>query len=391
MIYLNLEVIEKINNFLNKNIEISDKYQTNLIYFSLICSNISEEFDQLSLEEMIELIKTNNILNNVLKVIINKNISKDNQINLQKLSLKRTIIMLMKAYCIINDIEIIEKNSFNEDLFKMYLHDIISFPVLTREEEKYLAIKMNNGDLMARQKLIESNLRFVIPIAKNFQNKYAEKGLSILDLIQEGNKGLIKAVDKFDITKGKRLTIYAQWCIYQYIKRAIQTKARTIRVSISVEEKIKKVKKIKNNLILKLKREPTTKEIAEEAGLSLEELRFIFKSDLDVTSLDVKCEENNDNYIIDFVVDEDAINPEKYGINSILKEKIIDLLDNLSKREKEILKLRFGFYDGICYTFEEIGKRFNVSRQVINHFEIKALKKLRDSSYCKKLKNFLID
>ena len=388
---MNLEVIEKINNFLNKNIEISDKYQNNLIYFSLICSNISEEFDQLSLEEMIELIKTNNILDNVLKIIINKNISHDNQINLEKTFLKRTIIMLIRAYCIINDIEIIEKNSYTENFLKMYLHDIISFPILTREEEKDLAIKMNNGDLVARQKLIVSNLRFVISIAKNFQKKYPEKSLSFLDLIQEGNNGLIKSVDKFDITKGNRLTTYAIWWINQCIKRAIQNKARTIKIPIIMEEKIKKINKIKYDLMINLKRNPTNKEIAKEAGLSLEELRFILKCDIDAVSLDTKCGENDDNYIIDFIVDEDAVNPEEYGINSILKEKIIVLLDNLSEMERETLKLRFGYYDGKYYTHERIGKKFNVSRQDISQVETKAIKKLRESLYCKKLKNFLID
>ena len=388
---MNSEVITKINNYLNENIEISDKYQTNLVYFSLICNNISEEFNQLNLEEMIELIKTNNILNNVLKVIINKNISQDNQINLEKISLKRTIIILIKAYCIINDIEFLEKNSYTENFFKMYLHDIISFPILTKEEEKDLAIKMKNGDMIARKKLIESNLRFVISIAKNFQNKYPEKGFSLLDLIQEGNNGLIKAVDKFDITKGNRLTTYATWWINKYIERAIQNKARTIRIPINMEEKIKNVIKIKYNLTIKLKRKPTNKEIAKEAGLTLEELRFILKSDLDATSLNEKYGENDDNCIIDFIVDEEVVNPENYGINSILKEKIIALLDNLSEMERETLKLRFGFYDVKYHTFAEIGKRFNVSRQDISQVEIKAIKKLRESSYCKKLKNFLID
>ena len=388
---MNSEVITKINDFLNENIKISDKYQSNLVYFSLICNNFSEEFNQLSLEEMIDLIKTNNILNNVLKVIINKNISQDNQIILEKISVKRTSVMLMKAYCIINDIEIIEKDRDADNFFKMYLHDVISFPILTREEEKDLAIKKNNGDMIARKKLIESNLIYVISIAKNFQKKYPEKGLSFLDLIQEGNNGLIKAVDKFDITKGNRLTTYATWWINKYIERAIQNKARTIRIPINMDEKIKKVIKIKYNLTIKLKRNPTNKEIAKEAGLSLEELRFILKSDLDATSLNEKYGENDDNYIIDFIVDEGAVNPENYGINSILKEKIITLLDNLSEMERETLKLRFGFYDGKYYTHESIGKKFNVSRQDISQVETKAIKKLRDSSYCKKLKNFLID
>ena len=388
---MNSEIIEKINDFLNKNIEISDKYQTNLVYFSLICSNISEEFSQLSLEEMIELIKTNNILDNVLKIIINKNISQDNQIILEKITVERTPVMLIEAYCIINDIEIIEKDDFIVNYYKMYLNDIISFPILTREEEKDLAIKMNNGDLMARKKLIESNLRFVISIAKSFKNKYAEKGLSFLDLIQEGNNGLIKAVDKFDITKGNRLTTYATWWIIKSIKMAIQTQARTIKIPAYMEKKIKKVKEIKNNLMINLKRKPTNKEIAEELGLSLEELRFILKSNLDAGSLDIKCGEYDYNCIIDFIIDEDAVNPEEYGINSILKEKITTILDNLSERDKEILELRFGFYDGKCYTFEEIGERFNLLKQEICRIEGNTLKKLRDSSYCKKLKNFLID
>ena len=388
---MNSEIIEKINDFLNKNIEISDKYQTNLVYFSLICSNISEEFSQLSLEEMIELIKTNNILDNVLKIIINKNISQDNQIILEKITVERTPVMLIEAYCIINDIEIIEKDDFIVNYYKMYLNDIISFPILTREEEKDLAIKMNNGDLMARKKLIESNLRFVISIAKSFKNKYAEKGLSFLDLIQEGNNGLIKAVDKFDITKGNRLTTYATWWIIKSIKMAIQTQARTIKIPAYMEKKIKKVKEIKNNLMINLKRKPTNKEIAEELGLSLEELRVILKSNLDAGSLDIKYGESDYNCIIDFIIDEDAVNPEEYGINSILKEKITTILDNLSERDKEILELRFGFYDGKCYTFEEIGERFNLLKQEICRIEGNTLKKLRDSSYCKKLKNFLID
>ncbi len=388
---MNLELIEKINDFLNKNIEISDKYQTNLAYFSLICSNISEEFNQLNLEEMIELIKTNNILNNVLKVIINKNISQDNQIILEKITVKRTPVMLIEAYCIINDIEIIEKDDFIVNYYKIYLNDIISFPILTREEEKDLAIKMNNGDMVARKKLIESNLRYVISIAKSFKDKYAEKGLSFLDLIQEGNNGLIRAVDEFDMTKNNRLTTYATWWIIRYIEMAIQNKARTIKVAKHMDEKIKKVNKIKNNLMIKLKRNPTNKEIAEELGLSLEELIFILKSNLDAGSLDIKSGEYYYNCVIDFIIDEDVVNPEEYGINSILKEKITTILDNLPEREKEILKLRFGFYDGICYTCEEIGNRLNVSKQTISRTEIKVLKNLRKSSYCKKLKNFLID
>ncbi len=286
------------------------------------------------------------------------------------------------------EIEINETGSKNiptDDPVRMYFKEIGKVPLLTAEEEKELAIRIENGDEDAKKKLCESNLRLVVSIAR----RYLNRGLSFLDLIQEGNLGLIKAVEKFDYTKGYKFSTYATWWIRQAITRSIADQARTIRIPVHMVETINKLIRISRQLLQEYGREPTSEEIAKEMGISVEKVREIKKISQDPVSLETPIGEEEDSHLGDFIPDEDIPSPVDAAAYSMLQKQLREVLDTLSEREKKVLILRFGLDDGRPRTLEEVGKEFNVTRERIRQIEAKALRKLRHPSRSKKLKDYL--
>lgn len=274
-----------------------------------------------------------------------------------------------------------------DDPVKLYLKDIGRVSLLSADEEIELAIKMADGDVEARNKLISANLRLVVSIAK----KYVGRGMPFLDLIQEGNLGLIKAVEKFDHTKGFKFSTYATWWIRQAITRAIADQARIIRVPVHMVETITKVIKASNTLLHEKGHEPTAEEIAAEINLPVEKVREIIRISQDPVSLETPIGEEDDSHLGDFIPDEDAPAPADSASLSMLKETLGEVLDTLQDREKEVLKLRFGLVDGRPRTLEEVGLIFGVTRERIRQIEAKALRKLRHPSRSKRLKDFMGD
>ena len=272
-----------------------------------------------------------------------------------------------------------------DDPVKIYLKEIGRVPLLTPEEEIDLAQRMTQGDPKAKQRLSEANLRLVVSIAK----KYVGRGMQFLDLIQEGNLGLIKAVEKFDYTKGYKFSTYATWWIRQAITRAIADQARTIRIPVHMVETITKVKKVSSTLLHKNGREATAEEIAEELKLPLDRVREIIRISQDPVSLETPIGEEEDSHLGDFIPDEEAPAPAEAASQMLLKEQLNEVLDTLTEREGKVLRLRFGLEDGRQRTLEEVGKEFNVTRERIRQIEAKALRKLRHPSRSKKLKDFL--
>src|SRR5574344_1109110 len=279
------------------------------------------------------------------------------------------------------------KDANINDPVRMYLKEIGRIPLLTSEEELNYSIKAATGDKHAKQVLAESNLRLVVSIAK----RYVGRGLLFLDLIQEGNMGLMKAVEKFDYDKGFKFSTYATWWIRQAITRALADQARTIRVPVHMVETINKMARIQRQMTLELNREPTEEEIANKMGISVDKVREVIKISQDPVSLETPIGEEDDSHLGDFVPDESNMSPEDYATNEILKEEIESVLLTLQEREQEVLELRFGLKDGTCHTLEEVGKKFNVTRERIRQIEAKALRKLRHPSRAKKLKDFLTD
>ena len=272
-----------------------------------------------------------------------------------------------------------------DDPVRMYLKEIGKVSLLTADEERELAIRMEQGDEEAKKKLCESNLRLVVSIAK----RYLNRGLSFLDLIQEGNLGLIKAVDTFDYTKGYKFSTYATWWIRQAITRSIADQARTIRIPVHMVETINKLIRISRQLLQEYGREPTSEEIAKEMGITVEKVREIKKISQDPVSLETPIGEEEDSHLGDFIPDDDVPAPVDAAAYSMLKEQLMEVLDTLSDREKKVLMLRFGLEDGRPRTLEEVGKEFNVTRERIRQIEAKALRKLRHPSRSKKLKDYL--
>ena len=279
----------------------------------------------------------------------------------------------------------VPKSLPTDDAVRMYLKEIGKVPLLTGAEERELAIRMEQGDEEAKKKLCESNLRLVVSIAK----RYLNRGLSFLDLIQEGNLGLIKAVDKFDYTKGYKFSTYATWWIRQAITRSIADQARTIRIPVHMVETINKLIRISRQLLQELGREPTSEEIAKEMGITVEKVREIKKISQDPVSLETPIGEEEDSHLGDFIPDDDVPAPVEAAAYSMLKEQLMEVLDTLSDREKKVLMLRFGLEDGRPRTLEEVGKEFNVTRERIRQIEAKAPRKLRHPSRSKKLKDYL--
>ena len=272
-----------------------------------------------------------------------------------------------------------------DDPVKVYLKEIGRVPLLTPDEEVDLAVRITNGDEAATKRLSEANLRLVVSIAK----RYLGRGMQFLDLIQEGNLGLIKAVEKFDYTKGFKFSTYATWWIRQAITRAIADQARTIRIPVHMVETINKVKKVSSQLLHANGREPSAEEIAEELDMPVDKVREIMRVAQEPVSLETPIGEEEDSHLGDFIPDDDAPAPADAASHTLLKETLGSVLDSLTPREEKVLRLRFGLEDGRSRTLEEVGKEFNVTRERIRQIEAKALRKLRHPSRSKKLKDFL--
>ena len=279
----------------------------------------------------------------------------------------------------------VNDNAAMDDPVKVYLKEIGTIPLLTGEEEQVLAMRIDEGDEQAKKKLAEANLRLVVSIAK----RYVGRGMQFLDLIQEGNLGLIKAVDKFDYNKGFKFSTYATWWIRQAITRAIADQARTIRIPVHMVETINKVKKAKSQLLHLNGHEPTPEEIAEYLEMPVDKVREILRVAQDPVSLETPIGEEEDSHLGDFIPDDDALAPADAASMSLLKEQLAEVLKTLTPREEKVLSLRFGLEDGNPKTLEEVGKEFNVTRERIRQIEAKALRKLRHPSRSKKLKDFL--
>ena len=283
------------------------------------------------------------------------------------------------------DLESLAEGVGLEDHVRMYLKEIGKVPLLTAEEEVELAIRIENGDEAAKDRLNEANLRLVVSIAK----RYVGKGMQFLDLIQEGNLGLLKAVEKFDYRKGYKFSTYATWWIRQAITRAIADQARTIRIPVHMVETIHKLGRVSRQLSQELGKDPTPEQIAQEMNMPVDKVREIMKISQDPVSLETPVGEEEDSHIGDFIPDEDAPAPSESAAAILLREQLMEVLETLTPREQKVLKLRFGLDDGCQRTLEEVGREFHVTRERIRQIEAKALRKLRHPSRSKKLKDYI--
>ena len=284
-----------------------------------------------------------------------------------------------------NETEAMADTFSTDDPVRMYLKEIGKVPLLTPEEEQDLAKRMAEGDEEAKRRMAEANLRLVVSIAK----RYVGRGMLFLDLIQEGNLGLIKAVEKFDYTKGYKFSTYATWWIRQAITRAIADQARTIRIPVHMVETINKVKKVSSQLLHEYGHDPSAEEIAERLDMPVDKVREIMRVAQEPVSLETPIGEEEDSHLGDFIPDDDAPVPAEAASQTLLKEQLADVLKTLTPREEKVLRLRFGLEDGRPRTLEEVGKEFNVTRERIRQIEAKALRKLRHPSRSKKLRDFL--
>ena len=286
---------------------------------------------------------------------------------------------------IIDDADVLEGVS-TEDPVRMYLKEIGNVPLLSTEEEVALAQRVEAGDESAKKQLIEANLRLVVSIAK----KYVGRGMPFLDLIQEGNMGLMKAVDKFDYSKGFKFSTYATWWIRQAITRGIADTGRTIRVPVHMVETINKTLRMTRTLLQELGREPTPEEVADRLGVPVARVREVLKISRDPVSLDTPSGEEDDSHLGDFIEDDSALSPADSAAFSMLRAELSTALESLTDRERQVVQLRFGLIDGRARTLEEVGKEFNVTRERIRQIEAKALRKLRHPSRSKRLRDFLV-
>lgn len=285
---------------------------------------------------------------------------------------------------------LLDDNTLTKDLtindpVRMYLKEIGQIKLLTMEEELDLADRILQGDEQAKTVLAEANLRLVVSIAK----RYVGRGMLFLDLIQEGNIGLMKAVDKFDVTKGYKFSTYATWWIRQAITRAIADQARTIRVPVHMVETINKLARVQRQLTLELNREPSEEELAKKMNVSIDKIREIYKISQEPVSLETPIGEEDDSHLGDFIKDETNMSPEEYATNEMLKDEIAEVLLTLTEREEKVIRLRFGLEDGKSRTLEEVGQMFGVTRERIRQIEAKALRKLRHPSRSRKLKDYM--
>ncbi|KXB47827.1 RNA polymerase sigma factor RpoD [Tissierellia bacterium KA00581] len=364
-------IIEELTRYAEKNNGIvNNKYLESLDLFNLIDIDDIEEIKSKLLENQIEFIdETENIenldLDDDLIDIDDEKEDEDSEIKLDDFS----------------DIK-----GFNiDDPVKMYLKEIGKIPLLSADQERILAEKMANGDEDSKKKLAETNLRLVVSIAK----RYVGRGMQFLDLIQEGNMGLMKAVEKFDFKRGFKFSTYATWWIRQAITRSIADQARTIRIPVHMVETINKLVRIERQLVQELGREPTNEEISEQMGIEVDKVNEIRKIAQEPVSLETPIGEEDDSHLGDFIEDETAIAPDDAANFSMLKEQLNTVLNTLSDREKKVLELRFGLNDGTPRTLEEVGKEFDVTRERIRQIEAKALRKLKHPSRSQKLRDFL--
>ena len=285
----------------------------------------------------------------------------------------------------LNETETLADDFFTDDPVRMYLKEIGKVPLLTPEEEMELAVRVSAGDEEAKRRMTEANLRLVVSIAR----RYVGRGMVLLDLIQEGNLGLIKAVEKFDYTKGYKFSTYATWWIRQAITRSIADQGRTIRIPVHMVETINKTIRVSRQLLQELGHDPSAEEIAKEMGMPAEKVRDILRIAQEPVSMETPIGEEEDSHLGDFIPDEDASEPSEVASFSLLREQLEEVLDTLTPREKKVLELRFGIVDGRTRTLEEVGKEFNVTGEHIRQIEAKALRKLRHPSRSKKLRDYL--
>lgn len=352
-------------------------------------TEMGKEKKYVTFEQIVESLKGLDVDNDSLDKIYNELMENDIQVIAEGEEEETDIDGVPKNLeepILLDDSEITKDININDPV-RMYLKEIGRISLLSPEEELELSEKVAAGDEEAKNKLAESNLRLVVSIAK----RYVGRGLLFLDLIQEGNIGLMKAVDKFDCDKGYKFSTYATWWIRQAITRALADQARTIRVPVHMVETINKMSRIQRQLTLELNREPSEEELAKKMGISIDKVREVIKISQEPVSLETPIGEEDDSHLGDFIKDESSMSPEEYATNEILKEEIKSVLMTLQVREQEVLELRFGLIDGTCHTLEEVGKKFNVTRERIRQIEAKALRKLRHPSRAKKLKDFLSD
>lgn len=372
-------IFEDINDYINLNIRVSNDYKKNLESLNAIIDFFNKKNKVLSPDLIIELVKNNNIIKELLKKIILNNINdiKNNNFN-------SDLMLIIEVYCSLNGINIEsndnvqfdEKNLVISDNLKIYLNEINKISLLTKQEEELLFMKLKDGNKSIKNELVERNLKLVVSIAK----KYVRPGIGLLDLIQEGNMGLMKAVDMFDITKGYKFSTYATWWIRQYVLKAMHETRRNIKLPLHTSEQVEKLKKITNELSLEYGREPTVNELSKRTGFSIEKIEELKKNYNDTASIDTYIDEEETTALSEMLPsDEETI--DEAVINNIMDYEFRQILENstLTKRELEVIKLRYGFYDNEKKTLEFVGKIFNLSRQRVAQIEKDALKKLRKS------------
>ena len=365
-------IIEELTKYANEHSGfVNNKYLESLDLFNLIDIDDIEEIKSKLAENQVEFIDEGEnledieIVEDLIDLEDEKEDAEDEEIKLEDFS---------------------ELKGFNiDDPVKMYLKEIGKIPLLSADEERILAENMEAGDIEAKKKLAETNLRLVVSIAK----RYVGRGMQFLDLIQEGNMGLMKAVEKFDFRRGFKFSTYATWWIRQAITRSIADQARTIRIPVHMVETINKLVRIERQLVQELGREPTNEEISEHMGIEVDKVNEIRKIAQEPVSLETPIGEEDDSHLGDFIEDETAIAPDEAANFSMLKEQLNQVLSTLSDREKKVLELRFGLNDGTPRTLEEVGKEFEVTRERIRQIEAKALRKLKHPSRSQKLKDFL--
>ena len=365
-------IIEELTKYANEHSGfVNNKYLESLDLFNLIDIDDIEEIKSKLAENQVEFIDEGEnledieIVEDLIDLEDEKEDAEDEEIKLEDFS---------------------DLKGFNiDDPVKMYLKEIGKIPLLSADEERILAENMEAGDIEAKKKLAETNLRLVVSIAK----RYVGRGMQFLDLIQEGNMGLMKAVEKFDFRRGFKFSTYATWWIRQAITRSIADQARTIRIPVHMVETINKLVRIERQLVQELGREPTNEEISEHMGIEVDKVNEIRKIAQEPVSLETPIGEEDDSHLGDFIEDETAIAPDEAANFSMLKEQLNQVLSTLSDREKKVLELRFGLNDGTPRTLEEVGKEFEVTRERIRQIEAKALIKLKHQSRSQKLKDFL--